>query len=61
MVEPGYMDLEHGYVRCDDGGWYIACLTDLGESVNGEMFDWWFRNCDSDGNFTASDIITFNL
>lgn len=42
--------MEHGYVRCADGGWYVACLTDLGEDVNGEMIDWWFRNCDDDGD-----------
>jgi len=51
MVEPGYMDLEHGYVRTENGGWYVACLTDLGENVNGEMIDWWFRNCDDDEKY----------
>lgn len=44
VTEPG---MEHGYVRKKDGTWYIACHTDLGSEINGEMIDWWFRNCDS--------------
>jgi hypothetical protein len=59
MIEPGYMELENGYVRCEDGGWYIACLTDLGEYVNGEMFDWWFRNCDDDGKYIHINALVF--
>eukprot|EP00598_Pedospumella_elongata_P001115 CAMPEP_0184981552 /NCGR_PEP_ID=MMETSP1098-20130426/11214_1 /TAXON_ID=89044 /ORGANISM="Spumella elongata, Strain CCAP 955/1" /LENGTH=299 /DNA_ID=CAMNT_0027505117 /DNA_START=79 /DNA_END=978 /DNA_ORIENTATION=- len=51
LVSPGYLNLEHGYVRMRDGTWYVACLTDLGHEVNGEMFDWWFRNCDSGEKF----------
>lgn len=47
LVNQGYLNLEHGYVRMADGSWYVACLTDLGHEVNGEMFDWWFRNCDN--------------
>ena len=47
LVNQGYLNLEHGYVRMSDGTWYVACLTDLGHEVNGEMFDWWFRNCDN--------------
>lgn len=45
MLEPGPQALEHGFVRQSDGCWYIACSTDLGTECNGEMFDWWFRNC----------------
>jgi hypothetical protein len=51
LVNQGYLNLEHGYVRCEDGSWYIACLTDLGHEVNGEMFDWWYRNCDESQRF----------
>lgn len=47
MLKPGHQELEHGYVRRSDGTWYIACHTDLGDGCNGEMFDWWFRNCDN--------------
>lgn len=47
LANPGYLNLEHGYVRLPNGSWYIAVLTDLGYEVNGEMFDWWFRNCDN--------------
>jgi len=51
LVNPGYLNLEHGYTRMSDGTWYVACLTDLGYDVNGEMFDWWYRNCDSSEKF----------
>lgn len=51
LVEQGYLNLEHGYTRMKDGSWYIACLTDLGHDINGEMFDWWFRNCDDTEKF----------
>mmetsp|Transcript_28898 Transcript_28898/g.48511 ORF Transcript_28898/g.48511 Transcript_28898/m.48511 type:complete len:309 (+) Transcript_28898:127-1053(+) len=51
LVNPGYLNLEHGYTRMNDGTWYIACLTDLGFDVNGEMFDWWYRNCDNAETF----------
>jgi hypothetical protein len=51
MVEPGHMPLEHGYVRRKDGTLFIAVFTDLGYDVNGEMFDWWIRNCDNDEKF----------
>ncbi len=43
--------LEHGYVRQKDGSWYIACYTELGRDINGEMIDWWFRNCDSNEKY----------
>lgn len=45
MLEPGAQPLEHGYSRQSDGQWFIAVNTDLGTLINGEMFDWWFRNC----------------
>ena len=51
LVNQGYLNLEHGYARMNDGSWYVACLTDLGHDVNGEMFDWWFRNCDNTEKF----------
>jgi len=51
MVNPGYLNLEHGYVRVKDGTWYVACLTDLGYEVNGDMIDWWFCHCDSDEKY----------
>eukprot|EP01038_Epipyxis_sp_PR26KG_P006220 gene6220-8572_t len=47
MAEPGYMILENGYCRAADGTWYIACLIDLGPDITGEMFDWWFCQCDN--------------
>ncbi len=43
--------LEHGYVRRKDGSWYIACYTELGRDINGEMIDWWFRNCDNNEKY----------
>lgn len=45
MLEPGSQPLEHGFIRQNDGTWYIAVLTDLGTECTGEMFDWWIRNC----------------
>eukprot|EP00428_Durinskia_dybowskii_P071416 CAMPEP_0170410744 /NCGR_PEP_ID=MMETSP0117_2-20130122/30053_1 /TAXON_ID=400756 /ORGANISM="Durinskia baltica, Strain CSIRO CS-38" /LENGTH=308 /DNA_ID=CAMNT_0010668297 /DNA_START=25 /DNA_END=948 /DNA_ORIENTATION=- len=51
LINQGYLNLEHGYVRAADGSWYIACLTDLGHEVNGEMMDWWFRHCDDSERF----------
>lgn len=50
LANPGYLNLEHGYVRLPNGCVYVAVLTDFGYDVNGEMFDWWFRQ-----------VITFKL
>lgn len=47
LANPGYFNMEHGYVRLRNGTWYIAVLTDLGYEVNGEMVDWWFCNVDN--------------
>jgi len=47
MLSTGYLEMEHGYVRCKDGTYYIACYTDFGEDVSGEMFDWWFCQCEN--------------
>jgi hypothetical protein len=47
LIEPGYLILEDGFVRSNDGSWYIACLIDLGHEIDGEMFDWWFCQCDN--------------
>lgn len=46
LAERGYLPLENGYVRCQDGSIYVAVFTDLG-SVTGQMFDWWFCQCDN--------------
>ena len=51
MLEPGPQPLEHGLVRMGDGTWFIACKTDLGTEITGEMFDWWFRNCTGNDRF----------
>jgi len=48
LVQPGYLSLENGYVRRDDGSIFIAVYLDLGYEVTGPMFDWWFSNCDND-------------
>ena len=47
LLQPGYLDLEHGYVRNSDGTYCVACLTDLGMDCTGEMVDWWFSHVDS--------------
>lgn len=54
LEEPGYLDIENGFVRRPDGSFFIACLTNLGEEINGEMFDWWLRNCDENEKFVWS-------
>jgi hypothetical protein len=41
LLEPGYLQLENGYARLDDGMLYVAVLTPMPE-VTGEMIDWWF-------------------
>ena len=47
MQQPGYLDMEHGYVRNKDGTYYVCCLTDLGTECTGEMVDWWFSHVES--------------
>jgi hypothetical protein len=51
IVSQSSEELENCFLRTSDGGWYIACSMDLGAEINGEMFDWWFRNCDDDEKF----------
>ena len=46
LIEPGYLPLENGWVRRKDGSLFVSVLTDLGQDVNGDMFDWWFCHCD---------------
>lgn len=47
LVETRDLAMENGYVRRKDGSIYVAVTLDLGHDVNGEMFDWWFCNCDN--------------
>lgn len=47
LANPGYLSLEHGYTRLANGTMYIAVLTNLGQEINGKMFDWWFCNVDN--------------
>jgi hypothetical protein len=51
LAEPGYLAMENGIVRKPDGSLYIAIFVDLGYEVNGDMFDWWFCNCDNNEKF----------
>ena len=46
LLDSNYKDLEHGYMRNEDGTWYISCWTDLGKECTGEMFDFWLCHCD---------------
>ena len=41
LLEPGYLPLENGYTRLDDGQVFAAVLTKM-PGVNGRMIDWWF-------------------
>lgn len=51
LAEPGYLTCENGIVRKPDGSLYVAVFVDLGYEVNGDMFDWWFSNCDNNEKF----------
>lgn len=51
LVETRDMAMENGWVRRNDGTLYVACTTDLGHEVNGDMFDWWFCNCDNNEKY----------
>jgi len=41
LLEPGYLEVENGYCRLEDGTMYIAALTKM-PGVTLEMIDWWF-------------------
>eukprot|EP01035_Chromulina_nebulosa_P020641 gene20641-26762_t len=47
LIQAGNLPLETGFVRTANGGLYIASLTDLGDEVTGEMFEWWFNQVDN--------------
>ncbi len=51
MLQPGNLEMENGWVRRNDGSMFIACSTDLGYEVNGDMFDWWFCHCDDSDKY----------
>ncbi|MEM7359376.1 MAG: hypothetical protein AAF431_09775 [Pseudomonadota bacterium] len=40
LLEPGYLPLENGYTRLDNGQVFIAVRTDM-PGVTGAMFEWW--------------------
>jgi len=41
MLETGYLPLENGFTRLDNGQVFVAALTRM-PGVNGKMIDWWF-------------------
>ena len=41
LLEPGYLDLEAGYVRLDDGQLHVAAWTTM-MGCKGRMIEWWF-------------------
>jgi len=41
LLEPGYLPLETGYTRLDNGQIFVAILHKM-PGVNGKMIDWWF-------------------
>jgi DAPG hydrolase PhiG domain len=51
LLDAGYLDMETGYARLDDGVLYVAALTDM-PGVTGEMIDWWFAWHDTDKAYT---------
>ena len=51
LLDAGYLDMETGYARLDNGMMYVAALTDM-PGVTGEMIDWWFAWHDTDKAYT---------
>lgn len=41
MLESGYLPLENGFARLDNGQVFVAALTRM-PGVSGKMIDWWF-------------------
>lgn len=41
MLKPGYLKLENGYTRFEDGTGYVAVNTKF-PGASGRMLDWWF-------------------
>lgn len=41
LLEPGYLPLETGFTRLDNGQVFVAALTRM-PKVTGKMIDWWF-------------------
>jgi hypothetical protein len=51
LLDQGYLDMETGYSRLDNGMLYVAALTDM-PGVTGAMIDWWFSWHDTDKAYT---------
>jgi hypothetical protein len=49
-VEPNYSGMKHGFVRMNDWTWYFVGTTNL-RTCTGEMFKWWFSQCDNPEKF----------
>jgi hypothetical protein len=41
LLKPGYLSLENGFTRLDNGQVFVAILTKM-PGVSGKMIDWWF-------------------
>jgi hypothetical protein len=42
LLQPGYLPLESGYVRLEDGQMHIACWTTM-LGCKGHIVEWWFN------------------
>jgi DAPG hydrolase PhiG domain len=51
LLDAGYLSMETGYARLDNGMMYVSALTDM-PGVTGEMIDWWFAWHDTDKAYT---------
>jgi hypothetical protein len=51
LLDAGYLEMETGYGRLDNGMLYVAALTDM-PGVTGDMIDWWFAWHDTDKAYT---------
>ena len=41
LLLPGYLPMENGYCKMENGGFYVAIRTEF-PHVTAEMIDWWF-------------------
>eukprot|EP00494_Astrolonche_serrata_P016150 UN16313 len=50
MLDDGYLPMENGYTRFEDGSVLCSCLTPLPDATS-KQFEWWFRYCDNDEKY----------
>ena len=41
LLDPGYLPMENGFTRLDNGQVFVSILTEM-PGITGKMIDWWF-------------------